>query len=154
MVKATKTIAAGLAMKNDFPVFMSVMDVAWFRPDLIDPASPVPTGIGAVAYLDILQRHLGLATHEEAAKKMIELQVASRMPKAKMKRYNSLMNDVQIAGNPLAGGEAGLPADRRGVPVVRVPQVLQLRQRHQEVRGKERLQTGKVPHADLRRRAE
>ena len=76
VVRATKTIAAGLAMKNDFPVFMSVMDVAWFRPDLIDPASPVPTGIGAVAYLDILQRHLGLATHEEAASKMIELQAS------------------------------------------------------------------------------
>ena len=47
-----------------------------FRPNLIDPASPVPTGIGAVAYLDILQRHLGLATHEEAASKMIELQAS------------------------------------------------------------------------------
>jgi len=82
VVKATKTIAAGLAVKNDFPVFMAVMDVAWFRPDLIDPASPVPTGIGAVAYLDILQRHLGLATHEEAASKMIELQ-ATHWPEAK-----------------------------------------------------------------------
>ena len=79
-MKATKTIAAGLGMKNDFPVFMSVMDVAWFRPDLVDPASPVPTGIGAVDYLDILQRHLGLDTHEEAAAKMIELQAnKSRM---------------------------------------------------------------------------
>ena len=29
VVKATKTIAAALAVKNDFPVFMAVMDVAW-----------------------------------------------------------------------------------------------------------------------------
>ena len=29
VVKATKTTAAGLAVKNDFPVFMAVMDVAW-----------------------------------------------------------------------------------------------------------------------------
>ena len=102
VVKATKAIAAAFNMKNDFPVFMAVMDLAWFRPDLIDPASPVPTGsskhihpiiyssnqvhlnkfiqtyssagIGAVAFLDILQKHLKLATHEEAAMKMIELQ--------------------------------------------------------------------------------
>ena len=44
VVKATKAIAAAFNMKNDFPVFMAVMDLAWFRPDLIDPASPVPTG--------------------------------------------------------------------------------------------------------------
>ena len=31
VVKATKTIANELGMKNDFPVFMAVMDVAWFR---------------------------------------------------------------------------------------------------------------------------
>ena len=74
VVKATRTIASGLGMMNDFPAFMAVMDVAWFRPDLVDPASPVPTGVGAVAFLDILQRHLGLATHEEAAARMIELQ--------------------------------------------------------------------------------
>ena len=29
VVKATKTIATALAVKNDFPVFMAVMDVAW-----------------------------------------------------------------------------------------------------------------------------
>lgn len=74
VVKATETIATALGMSNDFPVFMAVMDLAWFRPDLIDPASPVPTGIGAVAFLDMLQKHLGLRTHEEAAAKMIELQ--------------------------------------------------------------------------------
>ena len=52
-------------------------------------------------------------------------------------------------GNSLARGKAGLPTDRRGVPVVRVPQVLQLRQRHQEVRGQERLQSRKVAHAHV-----
>ena len=31
VVKATKTIAQELGMKNDFPVFMAVMDLAWFR---------------------------------------------------------------------------------------------------------------------------
>ena len=31
VVKATKTIANELGIKNDFPVFMAVMDVAWFR---------------------------------------------------------------------------------------------------------------------------
>ena len=82
VVKATKAIAAAFNMKNDFPVFMAVMDLAWFRPDLIDPASPVPTGIGAVAFLDILQKHLKLATHEEAAMKMIELQ-SKYWPEAK-----------------------------------------------------------------------
>ena len=81
-MKATKAIAAAFNMKNDFPVFMAVMDLAWFRPDLIDPASPVPTGIGAVAFLDILQKHLQLASHEEAAMKMIELQ-ATYWPEAK-----------------------------------------------------------------------
>ena len=82
VVKATKIIAAALGMKNDFPVFMAVMDVAWFCPDLVDPASPVPTGIGAVAFLDILQKHLGLASHEAAAMEMIKLQ-AKYWPEAK-----------------------------------------------------------------------
>ena len=58
------------------------------------------------------------------------------------------------AGDLLARGQAALPADRRGVPLVRVPQVLQLRQRHQEVRGQERLHARKVTHAHLRRHAQ
>jgi len=82
VVKATKIIAKGLGMKNDFPVFMAVMDLAWFHPDLVDPASPVPTGIGAVAFLDRLEKHLGLSSHEETATKMIELQ-AEYWPEAK-----------------------------------------------------------------------
>ena len=82
VVKATKTIANALGMKNDFPVFMAVMDLAWFRPDFVDPASTVPTGIGAVAFLDLLQAHLGLNSHEETAKQMIALQ-AKHWPEAK-----------------------------------------------------------------------
>ena len=53
---------------------MAITDIAWFRPDIINPASPVPTGIGAVAYLDRLQEYLGLDNHESTCKKMIELQ--------------------------------------------------------------------------------
>ena len=60
VVKATRAIASKLGMKNDFPVFMAVMDLAWFRPDLVDPASKVPTGIGAVAFLDLL----GMVSHK------------------------------------------------------------------------------------------
>jgi len=82
VVKATKIIAKGLGMKNDFPVFMAVMDLAWFHPDLVNPASPVPTGIGAVAFLDRLEKHLGLKSHEETANKMIDLQ-AKYWPEAK-----------------------------------------------------------------------
>ena len=61
-------------MQNDFPIFMAVIDIAWFRPDIIPIESEVPTGIGAVAYLDRLQNHLGLSSHQEVGKKMIELQ--------------------------------------------------------------------------------
>jgi predicted ATPase len=53
---------------------MAVMDVAWFRPDVIDPGSRVPTGIGAVAFLDRLQLHLGLDSHEQTCDRMMELQ--------------------------------------------------------------------------------
>lgn len=72
--RATKAINSVLGMENDFPIFMAVMDVAWFRPDLIDPSSPVPTGIGAVAYIDRLQKHLGLNNHDDVCRRMIELQ--------------------------------------------------------------------------------
>merc|ERR1712179_903261 len=58
------------------------MDLAWFHPKLVNPASPVPTGIGAVAFLDLLEQHLGLGSHEETAMKMIELQ-ADYWPEAK-----------------------------------------------------------------------
>ena len=49
--EATAAINRRFLMGNDFPIFMAVMDVAWFRPDLIDPASAVPVGIGAIAFV-------------------------------------------------------------------------------------------------------
>ena len=57
-----------------FQFFMAVIDIAWFRPDIISPNSHVPTGIGAVAYLDRLQHYLGLNNHQDTCQKMIELQ--------------------------------------------------------------------------------
>ena len=74
VIKATNSINALFKMQNDFPIFMAVIDLAWFKPDIIKPTSHVPTGIGAVAYLDRLQKHLGLKSHEETCEKMIELQ--------------------------------------------------------------------------------
>ena len=50
IIRATKSVNKHFKMKNDFPIFMAITDIAWFRPDIINPASPVPTGIGAVAF--------------------------------------------------------------------------------------------------------
>jgi len=61
-------------MQNGFPIFMAIIDLAWFRPDVIDPGSHVPTGIGAVAYLDRLQIHFGLDDHQKTCDRMIALQ--------------------------------------------------------------------------------
>ena len=74
VIKATNSINTLFKMQNDFPIFMAIIDLAWFRPDIIKPSSDVPTGIGAVAYLDRLQKHLGLENHQATCKKMIELQ--------------------------------------------------------------------------------
>jgi len=74
VIDATRTIGSLFKMKNDFPVFMAVIDIGWFRPDIISPKSPVPTGIGAVAYLDRLQEFLGLSNHVDTCLEMIELQ--------------------------------------------------------------------------------
>ena len=74
VINATNNINKEFHMQNDFPIFMAVIDIAWFRPDIIPIESEVPTGIGAVAYLDRLQNHLGLSSHQEVGKKMIELQ--------------------------------------------------------------------------------
>ncbi|HIA03120.1 MAG TPA: hypothetical protein EYN66_14645 [Myxococcales bacterium] len=82
VIGATHAVNALLGMKNDFPIFMAVIDLAWFRPDVIDPASPVPTGIGAVAFLDRLQQHLGLDSHEQTCQRMIDLQ-SEHWPEAK-----------------------------------------------------------------------
>lgn len=82
VIEATAAVNALFGMGNDFPIFMTVVDLAGFRPDVIDPASPVPTGIGAVAFLDRLQRHLGLDDHKQTSERMIDLQ-AERWPEAR-----------------------------------------------------------------------
>ena len=74
VIIATDSVNEKFQMENDFPIFMAIIDLAWFRPDVIDPASHVPTGIGAVAYLDRLQDYLGLENHQQTCSKMIELQ--------------------------------------------------------------------------------
>ena len=74
VIKATSSINSLFKMENDFPIFMAVIDLAWFRQDIINPNSQVPTGIGAVAYLDRLQKYLGLSSHQETCEKMIQLQ--------------------------------------------------------------------------------
>lgn len=73
-VRATRSLNELLGLDNDFPIFMAVSDLAWFRTDLVDPASPVPTGIGAVAFLDRLQEQLGLDSHQATCRRMMELQ--------------------------------------------------------------------------------
>jgi predicted ATPase len=82
VVRATERVNARLGMHNDFPIFMAVMDLAWFRPEVIHPFSPVPTGIGAVAFLDRLQAHLGLGSHTETCDRMMALQ-AVHWPEAR-----------------------------------------------------------------------
>ena len=82
VIEATKAVNSFFKMKNDFPIFMAVIDLAWFRPDVIDPASHVPTGIGAVAYLDRLQIHFGLDDHRQTCDRMISLQ-KDNWPEAK-----------------------------------------------------------------------
>lgn len=74
IVEATNSINDRFKMSNDFPIFMAITDIAWFRPDVIKSESPVPTGIGAVAYLDRLQEYLGVDNHKLTCEKMIELQ--------------------------------------------------------------------------------
>ena len=74
IIIATNSVNERFKMKNDFPIFMAITDIAWFRPDVINLDSPVPTGIGAVAYLNILQEYLGMDNHESTCKRMIELQ--------------------------------------------------------------------------------
>jgi len=74
VIKATNGVNDLFKMQNDFPIFMAIIDLAWFRPDVIDPGSHVPTGIGAVAYLDRLQTHFGLDDHQQTCDQMIKLQ--------------------------------------------------------------------------------
>jgi len=82
VIAATNLVNKEFQMKNDFPIFMAVIDIAWFRPDIIDPASHVPTGIGAVAFLDRLQKHLGLENHKQTCEHMISIQ-SEYWPEAK-----------------------------------------------------------------------
>ena len=86
IIEATNSVNNKFKMSNDFPIFMAITDIAWFRPDIINPASPVPTGIGAVAYLDRLQEYLCMDNHELTCNKMIELQ-KKYWPDAKRKFY-------------------------------------------------------------------
>ena len=74
VIKATNAVNALFRMQNDFPIFMAIIDLAWFRPDVIDPASHVPTGIGAIAYLDLLQTYFDLEDHQQTCDRMIALQ--------------------------------------------------------------------------------
>jgi len=74
VIKATNEINKIFKMENDFPIFMAIMDIAWFRPDVISPNSHVPIGIGAIAYMDRLQSHLKLNDHIQTCNKMISLQ--------------------------------------------------------------------------------
>ena len=74
VIKSTNAVNKIFRMQNDFPIFMAIIDLAWFRSDIINPASDVPTGIGAFPYLDRLQKFLGLENHQETCQKMIELQ--------------------------------------------------------------------------------
>ncbi len=82
VMTAVNRINERFAMTNNFPIFMAVIDVAWFDPSLIRPDSPVPTGIGSAPFMDILQRHLGLPNHQAVAEKMIALQ-SSYWPEAR-----------------------------------------------------------------------
>ncbi|NDV61938.1 hypothetical protein G0Q06_05700 [Puniceicoccales bacterium CK1056] len=74
VMEANNRINARFQMSNDFPIFMALVDLALLRADLIRPESPVPTGIGAAPFLDLLQQHLKCRSHQEAADRMIELQ--------------------------------------------------------------------------------
>jgi hypothetical protein len=74
VIDATERINARFQMSNDFPIFMALVDLALVCPELISPHSPVPSGIGAAPYLDLLQAALGCADHQQTAERMIALQ--------------------------------------------------------------------------------
>ncbi len=84
VIIANSKINAQLNMTNDFPVFMALVDLALFRPGLIRPDSPVPTGIGAEPYLNLLQQHLHCSNHQEVADRIIKFQ-SVYWPEAKRK---------------------------------------------------------------------
>jgi len=82
--KATDAVNARFGMDNDFPIFMACMDIAWFRPELVNPASPVPLGIGTIAFVKRLQDHFGIQDHVEVFQRLIDLQ-GEYWPEAKRK---------------------------------------------------------------------
>jgi len=86
VITATKSINRQFKMNNDFPIFMALIDIAWFREDIIPITTYVPTGIGAEPYLDRLQEFLNLSNHQEVGLKMIDLQ-KEYWPEAKRDFY-------------------------------------------------------------------
>jgi len=86
VITATKSINRQFKMNNDFPIFMALIDIAWFREDIIPITTNVPTGIGAEPYLDRLQEFLNLSNHQEVGLKMIDLQ-KQYWPEAKRDFY-------------------------------------------------------------------
>jgi hypothetical protein len=86
VIQATKNINKRFKMENDFPIFMALIDIAWFREDVIPITSQVPTGIGAQPYLDRLQEYLDLESHQAVAAEMISLQ-KEYWPEAKRTFY-------------------------------------------------------------------
>ena len=86
VITATDDINKLFRMENEFPIFMALIDIAWFRNDVIPMSSEVPTGIGAQPYLDRLEDYLGLDSHQDVATKMMSLQ-KEYWPKAKREFY-------------------------------------------------------------------
>ena len=86
VITATENINKQFKMVNNFPIFMALIDIAWFREDLIPITTDVPTGIGAEPYLDRLQKFLNLKNHQDVGTKMIELQ-KKFWPEAKREFY-------------------------------------------------------------------
>jgi len=86
VITATNNVNSHFKMNNDFPIFMALIDIAWFREDVIPITTDVPTGIGAEPYLDRLQKFLNLNSHQDVGLKMIELQ-REYWPNAKRKFY-------------------------------------------------------------------
>ena len=86
VITATNNINKQFMMSNDFPIFMALIDIAWFREDVIPITTDVPTGIGAEPYLDRLQKFLNLNNHQAVGLRMIELQ-KEYWPEAKREFY-------------------------------------------------------------------
>ena len=86
VINTTNGINKLFRMENDFPIFMALIDIAWFRNDVIPMTSEVPTGIGAQPYLDRLEDYLGLDSHQDVATKMMSLQ-KEYWPNAKREFY-------------------------------------------------------------------